>query len=1202
MPEWTEDQKKAIEHRGHDILVSAAAGSGKTTILIERILCELKSDEDVDNLLVATFTEAAAQEMKDRLLKALKEAVNQTDDADEKRRLQKQIFRIPMANISTLHAFCLSVIKKFYYVIDLDPNFRLLSDDTEKSIIQEQAYDNVRNKYYSKEDIDFIKLTNNFTNDKTDDGLKDIVFKLYDFAITTSDTKAYLDDLSKTYQFVNSFSQTEFYREEFLPQIKSRLDELLLTVKHGLDLASEDDLAQTYLDVFKEAEERLQKVNSELSQYNYDQLQDIFYNFKFKNKKQRVTKAEKEGKDLSLMNETGEVKKTLDDQLKSLVTDYFLKSETGVNEALKVAQSLVQKLVEVEYSFINEFQKLKTNSHVLDFNDLEHRAVDILEGEVDGRKIAQEYYQNKFHELMIDEYQDVNAMQDKIIDLLSCENNHRFMVGDIKQSIYGFRQAAPRLFTEKYETFQRDDNDDELIQLSMNFRSSKAVDDFVNNIFTRIFDKKIGDIDYDEKSKLITGTNFPESVDTINEFDVYVGDEDEEVTKRQTLISAAAKKIQALIDQGFEIYDSKMKADSEEKKIRPLKYSDIAILSRVRDSNTDIISYFSKVNIPVMVKDAQNYFQTTELQIMMSMLKLVDNPYEDIPLVAVLHSPIVGLNEEELAKIRLVDKRNIYFTALNEYVASENAEEHLKNKISSFLVQLDNYRDFANKNSIARLIWKIYQETGILEYVSGMPGGKQRAANLHALYQRANAYEENNYKGLHQFINFIERMQKLDKDLSQPNSIEANDDTVKVMTVHGSKGLEFPIVIYLDMDKKFNMMDVNSDTVFDAQKGIGITVADNETRLKYRTIPRGIISYQKKIATVSEEMRLLYVALTRAKQKLIMLGFTKDSDKLLKTWNNVSMTNGLVNESIRMKANSFQNFVGISTLQDAKAPEYYDEASHLQFKLIEAKAEDAKAPKNQKIKLLPKEPSQLFKDAVADILDLDYQYQESVETTAYQSVSEIKGLFEDPDSKNMAEMLPEKSRYNLGSFAQPEFLTKTKKVTNAEVGSATHLVLQKINIEKTPEIADFEELITQMTNEKLLTPELAKKIDCASLAKFYQSDLGQKIVANHQNVSREFPCSILMPAKRLFKDTAKDYSVNDKILVHGIIDGVIELDEGVIIFDYKTDHATSQNEDELVKKYSGQVNLYAKAIEAIKKKPVLGKYLYFLKKDRAVKL
>lgn len=1201
MPKWTEDQKKAIEHRGHDILVSAAAGSGKTTILIERILRELKSDEDIDNLLVATFTEAAAQEMKDRLLKALKEAVNQTDDLDQKRRLQKQIFRIPMANISTLHAFCLSVIKKFYYVIDLDPNFRLLSDDTEKLIIQEQAYDNVRNKYYEKDDQDFINLTDNFTNDKTDDGLKDIVFNLYNFAITTSDTKAYLNNLVKTYQFDDTFSKTEFFSEEFLPQIKLRLEDLLATVKQGLNLALDDELASSYLKVFKEAEERFQKIYAELSQKNYDQLRDIFYNFKLKNSKDRVTKADKEDKDVSLMNEAGDVKKTFDDQLKSLVTDYFLKSETDVNEALKVAEGLVEKLVEFEYSFINEFQKLKTNSHVLDFNDLEHRAVDILEGEVDGRKIAQEYYQNKFHELMIDEYQDVNAMQDKIIDLLSCENNHRFMVGDIKQSIYGFRQAAPRLFTEKYETFQRNDNDNELVQLSMNFRSSKAVDDFVNNIFTRIFDKKIGDIDYDEKSKLITGTNFPDTVDTTNEFDVYVGDEDEEVTKRQTLISAAAKKIQSLIDQGFQIYDSKMKADSEAEKIRPLKYSDIAILSRVRDNNTDIISYFSKVNIPVMVKDAQNYFQTTELQIMMSMLRLVDNPYQDIPAVAVLRSPIVGLNEEELAEIRIADKRNSFYTALNAYVAGEDADEHLKNKIASFLVQLDNYRDFANKNSIARLIWKIYQETGILEYVSGMPGGKQRAANLHALYQRANSYEENNYKGLHQFINFIERMQKLDKDLSQPNSIEANDDTVKVMTVHGSKGLEFPIVIYLDMDKKFNMMDVNSDTVFDAQKGIGITVADMETRIKYRTIPRGIISYQKKIATVSEEMRLLYVALTRAKQKLIMLGFTKDSDKMLKSWSNVAMTDNLVNESTRMKAGSFQNLVGISTLQDADTMRFVEE-SQLQFNLIETKSEDVQAPKNQAIKLLPKEPSQLFKDAVDDILDLDYQYQESVETTAYQSVSEIKGLFEDPDDINMAEMVPEKSRYNLGSFAQPQFLTKTKKVTNAEIGSATHLVLQKISIEDTPTVTDFVDLVTQMTNEKLLTEELAKKIDCASLAKFYQSDLGKRIVENSQNVSREFPCSILMPAKRLFKDSANDYSINDKILVHGIIDGVIELDEGVIIFDYKTDHITSQNKDELVKKYSGQVNLYAKAIEAIKKKPVLGKYLYFLKNNQAVKL
>lgn len=1203
MTKWTEDQEKAINHRGHDILVSAAAGSGKTTILIERILQELKSDEDIDNLLVATFTDAAAQEMKDRLLLALKEAVNTATVPEQKKKLQKQIFRVPMANISTLHAFCLSVIKKFYYVIDLDPNFRLLSDDTEESIIQEQAYDNVRDGYYSKDDPDFIRLTDNFTNDRSDDGLKDIIFKLYDFAITNGDTKLWLDNLIKAYQFTGTFSDSQFYQTEFLPQIKRRLEEMTENVQQGMDIALQDELASSYLDVFKEISEKLAKMNDSLIGQNYDDIRNHLMNFKLEAKKATLKKADKEGKDTSFLDDASEIRKTFKAQLDSLIEDYLLKPETEVDASLKEAQKLIAKLVEVEYKFIDKFQSLKTNSHVLDFNDLEHRAVDILEGEVDGRKIAQEYYQHKFHELMIDEYQDVNAMQDKIIDLLSCETNHRFMVGDIKQSIYGFRQAAPRLFTEKYEAFQKDDNPNELIQLSKNFRSSKDVDDFVNQIFTRIFDKRIGDIDYDDNSKLITGTDFPDTVDTTNEFDVYIGDDEEEISKRQTLIGAAAEKIQSLMDNNFQIYDSKIKTNDKSKKIRPLKYSDIAILARTRDNNTDIISYFSKVNIPVMVTDAQNYFQTTELQIMMSMLNIVDNPYQDIPLVAVLRSPIVGMNEEELAEIRLVDKRNTYYTALNEYLNSESANEHIKNKLKSFLLQLESYRDFANKNSLARLIWKIYQETGILEYVSGMPGGKQRAANLHALYQRASAYEENNYKGLHQFISFIQRMQDLDKDLSQPNSIEANDDTVKVMTVHGSKGLEFPIVIYLDMAKEFNLMDVNANTVFDAQKGIGITLADTDSRVKYRTIQRGIISYQKKISTVSEEMRLLYVALTRARQKLIMLGFTKKEADIYKAWGNIEMHHGLINESSRMKANSFQNLVGISTLAETDQPEAFNDDCQLKFQMIPATTDNINQTQTEQKSLEDVEPSDLFKKSVNDILDLKYKYQDSVETTAYQSVSEIKGLFADPDDENMAEdLISDKARYNLGSFAKPQFLTKTKKITNAEIGSAIHLVLQKIKIDQTPELSDFQDLITQMVNEKLLTSELAEKIDCQSLVNFYQSSLGQMIVNNHEQVSREFPCSILMPAQKLFKTSAKDYSTTDKILVHGIIDGVIELEHGIIIFDYKTDHATSQNLTELIAKYSGQVNLYAEAISVIKNKPVVGKYLYFLKINQAVDL
>lgn len=1211
MPEWTADQKKAIYNRGHDILVSAAAGSGKTTILIKRIIEMLKHDgEDIDNLLVATFTEAAAQEMKERLLTSLKKELNQETDPEMKKHLQKQIFRVPMANISTLHAFCLSVIKKFYYVIELDPNFRLLSDDTEKSIIQEQAYDNLRDKYYGKDDVDFLKLTDNFTNDRTDDGLKDIVFKLYDFAITNADTYEWLDSLVKAYQFDDTFENTTYYHQNFVPQIKQRLEQMRESIIRGIDLANDDELANSYLFVFQEINEKLLTMEQNVAVKNYDEIRNDISNFKLESKKTSIKKAEKEGKDLTALNDAAAIRSDFTKQLGTLYDDYFIKTAAEMDESLKTAQKLITKLVEVERGFMDEFNHLKETSHVLDFNDLEHKAVNILDGEVDGHKIALEYYQHKFHELMIDEYQDVNAMQEKIITLLSCDTNHRFMVGDIKQSIYGFRQAAPYIFTQKYEEFRKPDNKNELVQLSKNFRSSKSVDDFVNQIFTRVFDKKIGDIDYDDSSKLVTGTNFPDSVDMQNEFNVLVKDEDDETAKRQLLITAAAKKIQHLMDTDFQIYDSKMDADKEEDKIRPLKYSDIAILSRTKENNTDLISYFSKANIPLMVKDAQNYFQTTELQIMMSMLNIIDNPYQDIPLVAVLRSPIVGMDEEELALIRLVDKRETYYTAMTEYLENPDSDETIKNKLNSFLVRLDNYRDFANKNSIARLIWKIYQETGLLEYVSGMPGGKQRAANLHALYQRANSYEETNYKGLHQFINFIQRMQDLDKDLAQPNSIEATDDTVKVMTVHASKGLEFPIVIYLDMAKEFNLQDVNANTVFDAHMGIGITVVDNDTRLQFRTIQRGIISNQKKLATVSEEMRLLYVALTRAKQKLIMFGFTKKPDDMLKTWDDIHPDHQLINESARMKANSFQNLIGISTLSGEdrvvnpkQDNEYLDADCNLKFTLVPTA--ESKDSDNQIIipKQVPVEPTELFKQSVQNILDFKYQYQESVDTTAYQSVSEIKGLFADPDDDTMAtDLFDDQARYNSGSFAKPKFLTKTKKVTGADVGSATHLVLQKINLDKTPELADFETLVEQLVNEKLLTPELAEKIDCQSLADFYQSNLGQQIVDNHEHVEREFTCSMLMSAKELFKNASKDYSVNDKILVHGIIDGVIELDHGIIIFDYKTDHATSQNLQELISKYSGQVNLYAEAISVIKNKPVVGKYLYFLKMNQAVDL
>lgn len=1205
MPKWTDDQNKAIFHHGHDILVSAAAGSGKTTILIERIIEMLKNGENVDNLLVATFTDAAAMEMKDRLVARIKELLNDKELNKEVRsHLQKQIFKIPIANISTLHAFCLSVIQKFYYVIDLDPNFRLISDDTEKSMLQEQAFDNVRNKYYEKNDEEFLKLTENFSDDRSDDGLVDVIFKLYDFAITNAKTDEWLDGLSSMYKLKSPFNKTDFYQQQFLPQFSKSLEQIISMAQGAINSALDDELGSLYIQSFQEMIEQVKQIEDDAYSESFDQLKENFTKLKFTSVP-RVLKKQKEGMDLTIFDFVRSVKDDINKKIKDdLTNDYFIQNETDTLQTMNDSALIIDKLVEVEHRFMKEFTKIKLASHALDFNDLEHQAVQILSASVDDKPVALDYYQHRFHEIMIDEYQDVNAMQENIIQLLSNDGNHIFMVGDIKQSIYGFRQAAPYIFAHKYDDFQKEDNPNELINLSMNFRSSGSVDTFVNEIFKKIFDRSIGDIDYDKNSQLIEGTSFPAEADTKNELYVLSKQDDvNQVTKRQSQIEFAAKRIKELMDSKFQVYDNK------HDEFRDLKYSDIAILSRTKGNNTDLISYFSKAEIPLMVTDAQNYFQTTELQIMMSMLQIVDNPRQDIPLVAVLRSPIVGLNEEELAQIRLADKGDDYYTAMKMYVEAEDSDDKLVDTIKAFFVQLETYRDFANKNSIARLIWKIYQETGILEYVSGMPGGKQRAANLHALYQRANGYEETNFKGLHSFIDFIQRMEKMNKDLSQPNSIEVVDDTVKVMTVHASKGLEFPIVIFLDLSHGFNKQDYIGSTLYDVDLGVGVTLLNVDSRITVPTIQRSLIATKKKTATVSEEMRLLYVALTRAKQKLIMIGFDKDTEKMFNRWDStVVQDNGVIDEASRLNAGTYQNLIGMSTLSDRdraiSGDDCFDnDEAHVELHVIE-ESDEQKAPTNNKvIQIATERPSKLFRDTVDNILNFKYQHQEAVNTTAYQSVSEIKGLFADPDDDQMADdLLSDSGKYIQDSFAKPKFLAETKSVSAAEVGSATHLLLQKVDLDQTPTIETFEKLLADSVADGTIEENVGKKIDLQSLANLYQSDLGKLIVAHQDTVLREFPFSVLMPAKRLFKKTGKSDSSDDKILVHGIIDGVIELEDGIVLFDYKTDNVNEQNLDQTIEKYSGQLNLYAQAISVIRHKPVKEKYLYFLKINQAVNL
>ncbi|GKQ42680.1 ATP-dependent helicase/nuclease subunit A [Companilactobacillus sp. RD055328] len=1197
---WTTEQKQAIFDTDKDILVSAAAGSGKTTILIERVITKIMNGQDVDKLLIVTFTKLAAKEMKDRLISRLRSEINNTTDTIVKLNLQQQLAKVPAADISTLHSFCSNVIKKFYYLIDLDPSFRLMTDDTEQMLLKEQAWNIVRDEYYQNNDQDFIELTKNFSKDRDDQGLQDLIYKLANFAITSPNSDEWLDSLSQLYQLNDDdFEKSNFYKEILLPNILQSLKEQLNLMKKAQSLALENESCAKYIDPFSEAILWLEDFIEKIGIYSFDDLATNISSFKFKTARKKPGTQEDE-----MTKVVQDIQTNIKDNFKKkILNDLVITNSENMTQIMNNSYKLIVKLVEAEKRYLEQFKVIKLHNKTLDFNDLEHFTMDIFKVEENGTRVAAEYYQNKFTEIMIDEYQDVNPMQESIVQSLQQNSNNFFMVGDIKQSIYGFRQAAPYLFAGKYDEFGRSNDTNELILLSNNFRSSKTVTSFVNNIFEMMMDNQVGGVDYDDRTKLIPGAKFPDNVDTsveINIMDINSADE-EGVNKRIVEITQLRSRIQKLVSDKYQIFDAKKGTN------RDIRYSDIAILSRSKGYYTDIVSSFGSANIPVYVSDSQNYFQTMEVQVMIEILKLIDNPEQDIPLVAVLRSPIVGINENELAQIRIDNSGlNFYHTVLT-YL--ENNDNQLTNKLEVFLKQLKNFREKANQASISELIWSIYQETGFLDFVTGMPGGKQRSANLHALYQRANEFEAMNFQGLFRFIRFIERIEANQKDLSQPSSIESDEDAVNVMTIHGSKGLEFPIVFLIDAAKKFNTDDLTGDALIDVQQGLGIKYIDYDRELRFSTPVRGLIKQKKNISNISEELRLLYVALTRAKQKLIIIGSTKSLSKKIEAWQTVDLTNSKIDLYDRLNFKSYLDIIMSCILQDSTSTSgssFFNKELNTQILFIKPENIDLSIISPKKIFKIKNKPTadDKFTQTVKKILDFQYPYEKSVKTTAYQSVSEIKFLFGDPDEDSLVKsQIIDSGRYTLNDFQKPKFLMTEENVSGAEIGSATHLILQKLSLDQKPTIESVQKLINNLTNNGLISSAVSKKINILNIIDFFDSDLGMQVMNNRDTLQREYPFSMVVPAKKLFDSG----SVDDDILIHGIIDGLIETKEGIIIFDYKTDNVINDNSaknsvDSAVKNYSGQLNLYEAAIENIENKQVIGKYLYFLRLGKCVKI
>ncbi|WP_430603962.1 helicase-exonuclease AddAB subunit AddA [Enterococcus sp. DIV0724b] len=1227
--QFTDNQWQAVFDGDENILVSASAGSGKTTVLVRRVIEKLKSGTDIDRLLIVTYTEAAAKEMKERIQVALQKAITNESEQEKKQHFIKQLSLLPTANISTLHAFCLTVIRRFYYLIEMDPVFRLLTDETEMLLLKEDVWDELREKFYADNEETFYQLTSNFSNDRSDDGLTKLVFSLYEFARANPDPDEWLAHLADSYRVDGQLGDSALFQEYLKPQV---MDSLLRCVDRYEEMIRMTEGEEKLAKIATLARYEKEFVETFTSQLADNDLESGFEISKTVTFERYPTVRAEDYKEIAAQakNLREQNKKAIND----IISNLFTLSPEQMKEILEQSQPLVQEMAKVGKAFIDSYSKQKLRKGLVDFNDLEHFTLAILAKNEAGVWLASEasnYYREKFDEVLVDEYQDINRLQETILYWLrrpTAEEGNLFMVGDVKQSIYSFRLADPTLFIEKYNQYGQN-KDGKRIVLAENFRSRKNVLDFTNLVFEQLMDERVGQIAYDDAAQLVHGFDqFAEAENYDTELLIYEkkSEQLEETLKlddsqliledkTEGELHMTALKIRELIDNKFLIYDKSTKEN------RPLTYKDIVLLTPTKKNNLTILEIFKLAGIPIQVNDAQNYFQATEVQTMVALLQIIDNPYQDIPLAAVLRSPIVGLRENELVTIRLAAKKSSYYEAFltfNQTDTDNSQQQSLKEKTTKFAEWLEQWREIARRNQLSTLIWQIYQDTAYLDYVGGMPAGKQRQANLFALVDRANSYEQTSFRGLFQFVRFIEKMQEKDKDLAEP-VILSEENAVRVMTIHASKGLEFPVVFILDMTKEFNLGDLNERYIFDDRLGVGIRYLDQTDRMLYETLPFLAIKQAKLKKLLSEEMRKLYVALTRAEQKLYLVGSYNNQEATFKEWLKIAdvQTKVLPSENRLQGKSSLMNWVGMSLVRHQKMAEFQTEfvtekiagitqhpasfsISFMTEKTIQEQFAalqfiDTSAIKEVETK---KSDSKSIEKGLRR-LNYEYPYQLSTKTTNYQSVSEIKRVFEDPDNKEIAKIeVDEKNtiqptpmiihRMSEGELGKPRFIETIRKPSAAEIGTATHYLLQLLDLKNEPTKESIIQLIDELIKTKIIQENVAKQINVEQVLSFYQTSLGQLLLENPAKVIREQPFSMLLKAEELIKDYPKE--TQDDLLIHGMIDGYVEQEESCILYDYKTDFVQDieniQEIKKIIQRYRGQLNLYRKALAQATSKEV----------------
>lgn len=1233
---FTDQQWEAIHTTGTNLLISASAGSGKTMVLVNRIIEHIKKGMSIDELLVVTFTNAAAKEMKQRVQSTIQKEINSDPDPQTRHHLVQQIPKLGHADISTLHSFCLQVIERYYYLIDFDPVFRQLTDDTEIELIKEEVWEELLENLYEKREDSFIQFMETYSGSRNDDQVTEMVFQLHDFSRAHEEPTHWLNSLTNLYDIpTEKLEEADIYQKYLKEQFIEEIDYFIQLIDQALELTNHEESLEKQIKIFEEDRSHYVKLKSLIE---HDHLNEIYQLINVGFKFSRLTAPRKKTTPEEVMEIYREEIKPLRDEAKEAYTKFkanFALSPDKQVEIIQATKNHVEVLADMTNQFSKNYQQYKRERKLVDFNDLEHLTLQILKNDEEGKiSEASRYYQNKFKEVLVDEYQDINALQEAILLSLSHSKDttgNYFMVGDVKQSIYGFRLADPSLFLSKYKEYA-EGNSGKRIILAENFRSRKSILSFTNYIFTQLMDIEVGNLDYDKNAELVYGNsdfiedekyatelliyekenNEKENEQSINE-ENEISNELDITTKTTGEILMVATRIKELIQEKFEIYDK------EEKQMRPLEYRDIVLLTPTKKNNVEIQEIFQEVAIPSIINETPNFFQTTEVTIMMSLLKIIDNPQQDIPFVAILRSPIVSLDEIDLTYIRLQDKQVNFYEATLAYAEASFEDPkniHLQKKIQAFLRNLNRWREYARKHRVVELIRLLYKETDYLQYVGGLSGGKQRRANLEALYERAASYENTSFKGLYRFIRFIDKMQEKDKDLVEPISILSEQNAVRVMTIHASKGLEFPVVFLMDMSKRFNASDWTGTYIFDRKLGVGLEYKNPENFVKASTLVSEAIKTVKKQNGYAEQMRLLYVALTRAEQKLFLVGSMESKDKAFDLWNKGnSRIDHLLSARLRLQTNNFMDWIGlaiarhqlveneVSSLQKNKQIKNYPvqfschfySDEHIMEELQESNVNEEPAWVSEltdnKMQLsINKETEHVIDQAMA-IIEHDYPYQLSTITTNYQSVSEVKQLFEEPNNEKLAKIdwtdESRINRYTTNLLERPKFLQEETSPKSAEIGQATHFLLQNIDFSQKITKESLEVAIQQMVEEGVMREEVAHGIDTEKIDQYFQTSFGQEIIKHQADLEKEVLFSLMMEARDVFTGME---TVADPILIHGIIDGYFKRGDGLVLFDYKTDHVAHlglQAEEELVRRYRGQLILYKQALESITHLPVV---------------